>query len=164
MNSKKRKGKSLENKIAEFLRETFNTDSRHIKRNISSGTQIGEESDINIIDSEIEARFPFIIEAKNQEKWKLSDLLSDNVNRKSNPFISYLEQLNVEVETYYKRYNVHKKGLLIFSKAYYPIYVMVKHEDIQDINFADLSFMHVNINNQWYYVFELKSFLTLFKK
>lgn len=164
MNNKKRKGKSLENQIAEILRENFNTDSRHIKRNISSGTQIGEESDINIVDSEIESIFPFIIEAKNQEKWKISDLLSENVNRKSNPFISYLNQLNEEVETYYKRYNIYKKGLLVFSKSYYPIYAMVKCDDIADIDIQNLSFMHVNINNTWYYVFEFKSFLTLFTK
>jgi len=38
MNSKN-KGKSLENQVAAILRNFFGSDDRHIKRNVSSGTQ-----------------------------------------------------------------------------------------------------------------------------
>jgi len=162
MNSKN-KGKSLENQVAAILRNFFGSDDRHIKRNVSSGTQKGEESDINILDSNIESKFPFLIEVKNQEKWKFSDLLGDNVNRKSNPFVLFWKQIeDHEIKTFEKRYNVNKPGLLVFSKAFYPIYTMIKFNDIRQYDYTKLSYLDTTINGTRYLVFEFNSFLTLF--
>jgi len=71
---------------------------------------------VNIVDDTIEDIFPYIIECKNQESWSIRDIIGDNVDRKSNPFIKYWDQIQIEIETYTKRYNKQKYGLLVFSK------------------------------------------------
>ena len=164
---RKTKGKVLENKVQNILREYFNVDDRIIKRNVSSGTQSGEISDINIIDQNIEEKFPYIIECKNQEIWNIRDLIGNNINKKSNPFIKYWNQIEREIKNYNKKYKNKKYGLLIFSKQNYPIYVMVKYNELNIKVLSKLNdYNHIitNINKVKYVVFEINDFLNIIEQ
>ncbi len=161
---KKKKGKMLENNVQEILRNYFNVDEKIIRRNVSSGTQDGENGDVNIVDTNIETIFPYVIECKNQEIWDIRDIIGDNVNKKSSPFIKYWDQIEKEVKYYNSKYNLKKYGLLVFSKQHYPIYQMVKYNKLQIKyinNLFDIPHIITNINNTKYVIMEFNNFLNL---
>ncbi len=115
MSYSKRKGKRLEDEVAEIIRKKYNVDDKYIKRAGSSGVRVEESGDIDIIHPEIEKQFPFVIECKNNEKWKLRDLIGAGKSNKSNPFKQFIKQNAKDVS---KR----KYGLIVFSKNYEDIY------------------------------------------
>jgi hypothetical protein len=114
-NKNKRKGKRLEEIVADILRDAFKVDKKYIKRAGSSGVREEEKGDIDIIHPEIEKQFPFVIECKNNEKWKLRDLIGSGVVNKSNIFKQFIEQSLNELED-------NDFGLIVFSKNYEDIY------------------------------------------
>lgn len=90
-------------------------------------------------------------------------MLGDNTARKSNPFLMYLNQIeNTEIKNFEKRYNKRKNGLLVFSKAFYPIYCMVKFNDMSEYSYNNLDYMVITLDSNKYLVFEFNSFLSLF--
>lgn len=149
----KRKGKYFESKVQKLIKDFFNSDDRHVKRNISSGTMHGEEGDIStdLID--------FVIECKNREDWNIKHLLGKDKETQSNPFLKFLEQNEKEVEDYNVRYNDKRHGVIVFSKNRYPIYVLVKEELINKDLIKDKEYLRTRFNNQWYLVMCIEDFL-----
>lgn len=162
MSSKaKRKGKRLENIVADILRKHFNVDKKYIKRAGSSGVRTEELGDIDIIHPEIEKIFPFIVECKNQEKWKLNDLLGKGISNKSNPFKSYIKQIKEEL----KRTNENKIGLLVFSKNQEDIYCLIFQIDRLDLSFINKldSYMFSKLDNEKVLICKFEDFLNNYK-
>ena len=156
----KAKGKSLENYVAKQLRHKYNVDERFIRRSGSSGTQTGEESDI-FIDPTILKKIPFQIECKNQEKWKMGNLFK--TDNKSNPFKSYLKQLNNEIKNYSIRYpDIEIKPLLVFSKQHEQVYCMFE-EDKKTKKLKKYNHIVTIINNKKYIVMLFDDFLLNWK-
>lgn len=122
----KRKGKSLEDKVAELIRETFGVNQKFVQRADASGNKSTEVGDIDIFDPTIIKKFPFVIECKNREEWKMRDLIGYQKDNKTNPFLRYIEQNEKDV----KKQNDFKYGLIVFSKQYEDIYQLVYDESL----------------------------------
>lgn len=157
MKHPKAKGKTLENYVAKQLREKYKVDERYIRRSGSSGTQTGEESDI-FIDPTILKKFPFQIECKNQEQWKMSNLFI--TNQKSNPFKNYLVQVYKEIENYSKRYpDIEIKPLLVFSKQHEQVYCMFEYNSKK---IKENNYMITTINEIKYIIMLFDEFLNMY--
>lgn len=122
-NSQKDKGKRLERKTADIMREYFKVGKKYIKRAGASGVRVEEEGDIDIIHPGIEEIFPFVIECKNQEKWRMRDLFGMARNNKSNPFYSFILQSEKELKS------KDQIGMIVFSKNREDIYAFVYYKD-----------------------------------
>ncbi len=131
----KRKGKSLEDRVASMIRKKFNVDKKYIQRADASGNKSTEIGDINIFDKEVEKKFPFVIECKNREEWQLRDIIGYSKNNKSNPFKKYIEQNKVDLA----KAGGEKYGLIVFSKAYEDIYAMMYQPELfEDLDLSVL--------------------------
>ena len=143
-NNNKRKGKRLEDKIANMLIEHFKVDKKYIQRADSSGNKQTEIGDIDIFHPDVERKFPFTIECKNQEKWKFRNLFGAQRDNKSNPFIAYIEQNKHDVV----KSGNKKIGLIVFSKAHEDIYQLIYDSKIiSQINkskFSSYSISHIS--------------------
>jgi len=125
-NKSKTKGKRFENIVAKMICTQFNIDSKYIKRAGSSGVRLDEHGDIDINHPYIEEKFPFVIECKNNERWKFNDIFGKGTENKSNIFLEFINQTNQ------KRYD-DKYGLIVFSKNYEDVYGMV-YSDGNDLD------------------------------
>jgi hypothetical protein len=133
----------LEQKTAEIMRKYFNVGKKYIKRAGSSGVRVEEDGDIDIIHPDIEKIFPFVIECKNQEKWRMRDLFGMARNNKSNPFYSFIIQSEKELK------DNNQIGMIVFSKNREDIYAFVYYKDIPKKEHKELNKMmdHKFISN-----------------
>lgn len=162
--SSKTKGNYLENKTALIIREVFNIDARYVKRSASSGVRNDDEGDLSILHPEFEKVFPFIIECKNREEIKFKFLLGEASLNKSNPFIKYIKQNELDLK------DTDKSGLIVFSKSYEEIYCLIYQIDkfsklvnIDEFN-KNIQHLFTNISGKRCLVYPFKKFLELYKE
>jgi len=113
----KRKGSGFERKISKFLKEMW-PDGEFERTPMSGGSQLrkGWKLAGDIVTTSL--TFPFCVECKKQEKWRLEGLhLRDNIINK------WWHQALDESRL------VGKKPLLIFSRNHSPIYAAIRTKD-----------------------------------
>lgn len=149
-NYSKRKGKRLEEYVAEKFNQIHGGIVAH--RAVSSGSFTYEAgSDIYFIKKDI----PLVIECKNQESWKYRTLFDAEFHNRS-PFKTWLNQLYQSANKYKLIYNREPVPLLVFSKAYEPVFCIIEKRYITEITYPFLA-------NEVYYIILLDTFLELYK-
>lgn len=137
MKNPKRKGKRLENAVAEILNKSFN--DYRFARSSTSGLRF----DLDIGDISIKRQDEFkilpYIECKNRESWQCKHIF----NFEKSPLYKFyletenkLEKFKTKLNEYKKKYNMNPRfeiilPILVFSKAYENIYAIVQLQYIQ---------------------------------
>ncbi len=157
--SSKRKGKRLENIVAEKFEKSLNLEKGTIHRAQSSGTFKYDIGDIRI---NINPPLPIIIECKNTEQWKYKHFFEDIEN--IYPFKDWIEQINttkLKAQKYYGTDDII--WFLIFTKNYEPIYLLTEQllvdKLLSNSKFKLEKIPDTYVKNDIYYIFELDEFL-----
>lgn len=145
--NRKAKGKNLESYVQERIKFVLNVSDVDVHRSSASGTQSGENSDIYISPTVL-LRFPFTIECKNQEQWKLKDLLFD---RKSNILRKWIIQAEKENEKLKNLTGLNLYSVVVFSKQHEEVYAMLPEKQQKLLN-LNVNHIITNINNQNYII------------
>jgi len=156
-NRYKQKGKRLEEKVSQILNQKYNLPEGSFKRALSSGTYKYEYKS-DIIFSFINPN-PFIIECKNREQWKYTDILyfkNDIYKWFSDLYKRYIHIRDKYINKLIKNTNNNIKDfvyILIVSKAYHPIYVIFNEDNILNSNLFEKD----NNNDNWQYIIKIKT-------
>lgn len=181
--SNRQKGKRGEAIIGKIFSDWWGTEESFLHSQSSgAGNRFGAAGDITT-----PLNFPFVIENKNSEGWTLGNILThwksrvNNIKPKKplkpgqitkpkeiqpNTFWSYWEQVLEATEDYnekaIKNMRIHKYPMLIFTKNYEEIFVMI-HMDAQLQHKINLPTNHIFLTNEQhlYYIFILQDFLDI---
>jgi hypothetical protein len=160
------KGKRGESLVYHALSTWFGV-PQSFSSNAGSGGAIrfGQAGDVNC-----PIGFPFCIEVKNSEAWRMSDLLVPVRTKNKSVIWQYWEQCCRATDDYNTSlYKIekdvrHKKGyfkrypLLIFTKNRDEIYCMSNSHPFI-INFIPKNYLRLTLNEGCYYIFLLEDFL-----
>lgn len=107
------KGKRFERKAAQLLSEWSGLD---LGRTPMSGAWVNEPGDVVALNNTF---FPFVVECKHEEGWKL-----DNLLQYTNPFPAWISQTVTQVEKKSKSTGELYWPMLLFTRNRSPIYVL----------------------------------------
>jgi len=126
------KGAAFERRICKILGEAYGVE---LRRTPLSGGWAQHYDDVAGDVVAVKGEFPYCVECKNQEGWKLESLLTE----KHAWFDAWWAQL-------IKACPADKEPLLVFSKNFTPIFVAMRDSDITQSFYPDNTYMYTHDN------------------
>ncbi len=144
----KRKGDNFERQVAKIFQDWY---GREVRRAPLSGMGVLK---IDIVSDE---NFPFLIQCKKQESWRLESILSGK-----GELGRYIDEL-YEIKNYLF-YNENKILLLVISRNYSNIYAVLDENELNKLtshgfDVSALTYICFKYNGKNYYMFLLKDML-----
>lgn len=146
----KRKGDNFERKVAKIFTEWFGSEVRRTPLSGATGIKIDLLGD---------RRFPFLVECKKDESWRVESVLSDR-----GAWSGYLEDLDKQKYSLY--YSPDKIQLLVIARNYSSIYAIIEDKELEKLKakccngFSDTRFIYFRFKGRGFYMFLLTDFLS----
>jgi len=164
MRYRKRKGKRLEEYVAELFNHGWDLGDGFFRRAQASGTYRYEfMSDVIIAGANPNQ---IVIECKNQESWSFDDV----VYMRGNPS-RWLKDLNNRVKILKQKYPDHDfVAMLIMKRRYKDPILMISQTDLENSGFfikqvnKDIKWLIItNMDKTKYHVYDIKDFVSMYK-